>query len=232
MSGFQSEVRGEILFLKFSVPQAGNSLSLQDARDLSALLKKHKSARGLILSSGIPRLFCAGGRLSDYAKLKEKSQGLNVNREITRHLDTLAKWPGLKMAIVNGDCYGGGMEWISCFDFRWTIPSAFFCFWQRRIGLTPGWGGGRRWAALLGDGALHSRLLSSEIFGAGEALRSHIVDRVVSEDKIFRQAEEWLASALALNAVIPRTWSAKSEAKVFSQLWWQESHRAALKKWR
>jgi enoyl-CoA hydratase len=232
MSSFRSELKDNVLVLSFRAPQAGNSFSLEDSRELVALLKKYKTAKGLILISENPRLFCSGGRLSDYAKLKAKSEGLLINDQITRNLDVLAKWPGLKMVLVNGDCYGGGMEWISCFDFRWAIPTALFSFWQRRIGLTPGWGGGKRWSRILSEGSVHSQLMAAEVFGAGEALRRGVVDRVVRDEKILSEAVAWLSRVVNRSDVIPSKWTAATEKKVFSELWWSAAHREILKSWK
>lgn len=231
MSSFRAELHGEILVLHFSAPGAGNSFALEDARELTALLKQHRNARAVVVLSGTPRLFCSGGRLSDYARLKQKAQGLKINGEITKHLESFAKWPGLKMALVNGDCYGGGMEWLGCFDFRWCVPSVLFSFWQRRIGLTPGWGGGKRWARILGEGMVRAQLLAADVFGCEEALRRGVVDRVVLEEKILAEALEWLERVLKRSDVLPVNWTAAGEKKMFADLWWSEAHRKVLKRW-
>lgn len=231
-SSFRDYIENGVLILEFHSPRTGNSLGLEEARELSRLLKKNKSAKGLILRSAHPRLFCAGGRLSDYAALKKKSEGLRINREIARHLDGLALWPGLKLAVVNGDCYGGGMEWLASFDFRWGASDALFGFWQRRIGLTTGWGGGARWARFVPEDRLKSLLLSSDVFSAGEALRLGLMDRVVRREKIFADALDWMSAACDRNEVRPTSWTARTEGSVFNRLWWSELHRDSLRRWR
>lgn len=232
MASFSIELKNEILFLDFYSPRAGNSLGLSDAEEISVALKRNKKARALVVHSSHERIFCSGGKLSDYAKMRDKKSGLAVNRKITAHLDFLAKWPGAKLALVNGDCYGGGMEWISSFDFRWTVPHALFCFWQRRIGLPPGWGGGRRWSELIGEKQLQQLLLSADVISSGQALHYGLVDRIVPSAHLFFEAGEWLQRVLDRGTYLPTRWSVKSAQRDFAKEWHSPQHRTVLENWK
>src|SRR6266404_1016884 len=152
------------LHLDFFSAKAGNAFGLEVARELGGIQKKYKRwNKPMVVSSAHPTLFCSGGNLSDYKKMKGKAPGLKVNREITKHLQDFAAWPVAKLALIEGDALGGGIEWLSYFDFRWSTPHAMFCFWQRRIGLPPGWSGGARWAVRLGEAKVRVLLQESEM---------------------------------------------------------------------
>jgi enoyl-CoA hydratase/carnithine racemase len=223
-----------ILKVLFHAPESSNAFSLDAARELSRLSKDyHKSKKSLLLTSGHQRLFCAGGNLSDYKKLKSKEAGLKVNREIAKCLDQFASWPVVKLALIEGDVLGGGMEWLARFDFRWATPNVCFAFWQKRVGLSPGWGGGKIWASKLGEEVVHKLILESRLLSAVEALRFGLVDQVVSEWKIQDLAEEWLVK-VSESEITPALlqWRSGRESAAFSKLWLGAAHRVVLSKWK
>ncbi len=227
MSPFKATVRDSVLFIEFHIPESSNALSLEAARALRSLVRQFRSWRGLVVvTSGHPRMFCSGGNLSDYARLKGKAPGLKINREITACLDAFGKWPAVKLALIEGDVLGGGVEWLARFDYRWAVPSAVFSFWQRRIGLTSGWGGGKAWALKIGEDRVRTLLTEGALLPAESALRLGLCDRIVSPWKIREHA-----SALSVGEGISE-WSAKSESKLFASLWMGPKHKSVLEKWK
>lgn len=221
------------LHLEFFAPKEGNSLGLSSARELSAIQKKYKNwKRPIVVSSSHPTLFCSGGNLSDYKKLKGKAPGLKVNAEIQKHLSAFAAWPAVKLALVEGDVLGGGLEWLACFDYRWSTPHALFCFFQRRIGLSPGWGGGSRWSAIVGEENVRKLLVESEMISAGAALHGGIIDRVHSSWKIREAVVDWALRIDTEAAQSLLRWKALSEKQIFGKLWMGPAHRAALARWK
>lgn len=221
------------LHLDFLAPEAGNAFGLSVARELSAIQKKYKKwEQAVVVSSAHPSLFCSGGNLSDYKKLKGKAPGLKVNRDISKMLREFAAWPVVKLALVEGDAYGGGIEWLAYFDYRWCTPSTMFCFWQRRIGLPPGWGGGALWARRLGEERVRGLLRESELFSATAALRYGVVDRILPGWKIRETVLEWARRMDDPTVGELAKWSAARESALFTKLWMGAEHKAALARWK
>jgi enoyl-CoA hydratase/carnithine racemase len=207
------------LHLEFLAPEAGNAFGLAVARELAGIQKKYKKwEQPVVVTSAHPTLFCSGGNLSDYKKLKGKAPGLNVNREITKHLSAFAAWPIVKLALVEGDVLGGGLEWLACFDYRWTAPHALFCFWQRR--------------KILGEEKTRGLLRESEMISAPAALRLGLVDRVISGWKIRESVIEWSRRMDDTSVQELHKWSASREAALFQKLWMGPEHKTALARWR
>lgn len=224
---FETHRKEHHLELHFAAPQAANAFSLTDARELKKLVRAHaKWSRPVVVRAPGARVFCAGGNLRDYARLTTKSPGLKINREITAALDAFARWPVPKLAVVEGDVLGGGMEWLGRFDFRWCTTGAAFSFWQRRIGLAPGWGGGKPWAAILGEPRLRVLLMEARLIGAHEAAQLGLVDRVLPAWRLEEKVAAWSATLDGL-----ADWSVKREAAVFRKLWMADKHRRALARW-
>lgn len=233
MKNFTLKEKSSYLEIRFHALSSGNALSLAAARELAAIASKNKKwNKPVALFSDHRSLFCSGGNLTDYARLKGKAPGLAVNREITKCLKAFAAWKPVKLAVVEGDVFGGGAEFLSYFDFRWMTPYARVAFWQRRIGLSPGWGGGARWASLIGESRVRSLLLDSRLLAAGECYRLGIADRVVTSWKMQWDVERWCARLVSEEVLDIAGWSASREGAVFSKLWMGGSHRRALEKWK
>lgn len=230
---FKVVERDSYLAISFHAAESANAFSLEAARELRSICKTYqKWPAPVVVRSGHARVFCSGGNLKDYAKLKGKAAGLKVNREITACLDEFAKWRTVKIAAIEGDVFGGGMEWIARFDFRLSTPAVVFAFWQRRIGLSPGWGGGAYWADKLGEDRLRQLLMEARPLSATEALREGLVDRVIPQWKLSVEVEK-LADDLRGGAVqAARGWKRKTEAQVFSSLWLGLEHKAILQRWK
>lgn len=223
----KSDFDGELLRITHDSQLRSNAFTSEDADDLNEILKL-KKVRGLIWQSAHPTIFCSGGDLKTYAGLS-KAQGILLNRKIAKGLYSLASAPFPKVAYVNGDCWGGGLELLSCFDYRACASHALFGFWQRRNALTFGWGGFQRWNSKVSSDQIVQLSLSARIFSAREALRIGIIHQIISDIK----ALSWLESAATLQResggatlkLRPQT-----EQKLFEQLWFSEEHRASLKK--
>ncbi|MGE3681602.1 MAG: enoyl-CoA hydratase/isomerase family protein [Bdellovibrionales bacterium] len=233
MKHFKSHEHPSHLYVRFSALNSANALSLEGARELGRLCREFKSWKGpVIVSSAHPRVFCSGGNLSDYKRLKGKADGLKVNREIRKHLDLFYSWPVVKLALIEGDVLGGGLEWLARFDFRWCTPSALFAFWQRRLGLSTGWGGGRIWAAKVGADRVRQCLLEGRLISAFEMQRMGYVDRVLPGWRLAPLAESWAQSmaVAGVKAVVP--WTPAGEDNLFSSLWMSPEHQAVLSRWK
>lgn len=229
MKFFKLEHHDKILHISFEDLTSRNSFSIAAARELRSLLTSEKFEAVVFSAQG--RVFCSGGNLSDYAAMSKPDEGIAVNDEIREVLASLAALPVPTIAAVGGDAFGGGVELMSCFDHVIAASHVVFGLWQRKIGLTYGWGGGPRLEARLGSARLKTLSLSTRSIGAGEAREAGLVDEVVRDTELLSTA---LARAKAL-ASLPqepvtkfKEWTAHTDAAVFNSIWWNQSHRAVL----
>lgn len=223
-----------ILVLTFSDPSSRNSFSLQAARELLAHLEENVGRFDAFVFRARGRVFCSGGNLSDYASMTTAEQGHAVNREIRAILGQVASWPEPSVCAVAGDAFGGGVELASAFDVILAAPHVAFALWQRRIGLSFGWGGGARLERRIGSGRLREWSLSTRLVAATEAADAGLVDRLVPEALLDRDAI-LRAHELAVSHRDPLVESKsklgetpQSEVELFEKLWWSEEHRASL----
>ncbi len=219
----------KVLRVRINDPAHGNSFSLSIARELDVALRSQQIL-GLELSS-TGRLFCAGGNLSQYAKMNRNSEGLRANREIGRVLDRVHQLKVPTVCVVQGDCFGGGVEVISSFDHVVAVPEALLGLWQRRIALSFGWGGGKRLLQRLSMQRLRTLALESRCLSAYEAQSAGLVDAVVLSSCLPDYLVNYWRALLALPqepVAGIKAVTAKNEQKVFSSLWWSQAHREIL----
>lgn len=238
---FKPDVCENILIATFDNSEKANCLSLACAKELQQILKfiKKEKIEGFILTSE-KRVFCSGGNLSDYAKLKDKTAGIKINKEISKILNELHTIPVPTLCLVTGDCFGGGLEWISAFDTVYAVPSALFGLWQRKIGLSLGWGGGRRLELRLSKRALINLLLDTNNISSYQAKNIGLVDLIYPKELILKKALEFLRKQKSL-AKIPFAKIkssdlvediSKKEQRVFESLWMNPEHQRLLSKFR
>jgi enoyl-CoA hydratase/carnithine racemase len=218
-----------MLTISFYRPEAGNSFGIDEAKALTSIISEHKkSARGLLFVSDHSFLFCAGGDLKAHAKLKTKKEGIEQARVIRKAQTLLSEWPIPKAAFVNGDCFGGGMELLSCFDHRVAAPHVMFGFWQRRISLSFGWGGFERWSKKISPDVIRDLGSSARLIGAHEAMRLGLIHEIGNRSA----AERWLRESVQWTPESARALSqldVKNETKLFESLWWNPTHQKILR---
>lgn len=233
MALFKTSETNHSLNLHFHIAESSNAFSSAAASELAKIQRKYKSwKKPVIVFSDHPRVFCSGGNLDDYKKLKGKPPGLKINRGIEKVLNEFGAWRVPKIAVVEGDVLGGGMEWLARFDYRLSTPAAFFGFWQRRIGLSSGWGGGKAWSDKIGAENVRKLLLAGKIMSASEAQRNGLVDSLYSSWRIRTEAFALAASLDGGVSIDLVAWQPASEAKVFNSLWMEKAHREVLKNWK
>lgn len=227
---FTLQFENQILFASFLNSKGGQSFGPDEAQELwrglsSAL--KDRQPKGFVLESAHPRLFCSGGNLKYYAGLKSKLQGVQANRKIAQVLQRISDLPIPTVVLVNGDCFGGGVEILSAFDFVLAAPDVLLGLWQRRVGLSFGWGGGSRLLRRLSKGRLLREAMWAHEMSAYEAARIGLVDEVCPRWALRSRAETLVSKS---EVAWTRKWNEKNESQIFEKLWWGPAHRDALRK--
>ncbi len=187
------ERRKSAVFATLNRPQAKNALNAEIVDGLFALcdlLAIDGSARALILR-GTAGSFCAGGDIKEFAAQMmsaDPSPGERDPVEVSnrRFGDLLLKLDALPQAVISvveGAAFGGAMGFIAVSDVAIAAPDAKFSLSETTLGLVP---------AQIGPfvvrkiGLFNTRrlALTGQRFGAEEAMRAGLVDRVaVDVDK-------------------------------------------------
>lgn len=222
---------GTIIEAYFTANSSRNAFGEAEAKTLQQILRL-KDIEGFIWTGQGTSTFCSGGDLVAYSQMKNlKSEGHRVNRFITSVLEELASAPFPTVVAVDGDCWGGGVELLSAFDYILATPSSLFGLWQTRMSLIPGWGGYQRLAHRIPEAKLKSYLLRQSPLTADEARHVGLVDELVTLRQLQATAEARLARMMRVEPktqLALRRLTTKNEQKLFSSLWGSPEHRKRL----
>jgi 2-(1,2-epoxy-1,2-dihydrophenyl)acetyl-CoA isomerase len=195
---------GPIATLTLNRPEALNALGppMMDAlvRETAALAAD-ASVRCVVVR-GAGRHFMAGGDIRHFASqldLEPDRRRRDFARLIARlhaAIEQIQRMPQPVVASVRGAAAGFGLSLLCACDLAIAAHDAYFTAAYRHLGLTPDGGLSFALPRVVGSKKAMELLLLGERFGAEEALRLGIVNRVVPEAEL-EGATAALARALA-----------------------------------
>ena len=135
---------------------------------------------------------------------------------------------------MDGLCFGGGIELLSLFDFVTCTPASIFGLWQRKNGLSFGWGGRERLEAIIGPAAVREWYLSASLKSAYEACNLGLIHNLEMRQLAKARSLEWLEDTANLRPETLELHDSKklSETEVFEKLWGNEDHQKSLSRYR
>lgn len=147
-------------------------------------------ARVLILT-GTGKVFSAG------ADLAEMQAGLGTNPLWETLSASIAGFPGLTIAALNGTLAGGAMGMALACDLRIAVPTAQFFYPVMRLGYRPQPSDPARLAALVGPSRAKMILLAGQRIDAETALSWGLIDRICPPEALIDAAMSLAEAALA-----------------------------------
>lgn len=200
---------GPTVVLTMNRPHRRNALSIDmivRLADAWEAIDADLTIRSVILT-GAEGAYCVGGDLASGWMAGNRNAEPNDNERraagdptlIARGL-LLNQWLRTPIiAVVNGDCMGGGCEMLQQTDIRIAEEHARFGVPEARRGLIAGAGSTMRLKRQIPYAVAMEMLLTGRILDAEEALRWGLVTHVVSRGHGLGKAQE-IASILAANA--------------------------------
>lgn len=93
------------------------------------------------------------------------------------------------IAVIDGHCYGGGLEFACSCDFRLATPAARFAFPEITLGALPGSGGTQRAVRLMGVGRARAMVQTGRPINAQTAEMWGLVTFLYEADQIEKEVE-------------------------------------------
>lgn len=193
---------GPVATLTFNRPAALNVLDIAMMDALIAhtsALASDASLRVVVLR-GAGRHFMAGGDLRTFAA-RLAGERTNLRRDfedivlrVQTAVEQLHRMPHAVIAAVQGAVAGFGLSIACACDLVVAADDAVFASAYRNIGLTPDGGGTWSLPRIVGVRKALEIYLLGERFGADDALRIGLVNRVVEAGKLDAAVETWARS--------------------------------------
>jgi len=204
MNSLQLKIENEIAILEFDQPDSKvnllNSATMQElAQILNQLAQKSQpEVRALMLTSKKNGSFIAGADIKEIEQIHSSEEAKEKSEKGKQIFNALEKLDLVTLAVINGDCLGGGLELaLAC---RYRVAS----FSDRvkiglpevKLGLVPGWGGTQRLPGLIGLAPALKMILSGQIISGREALKYGLVERLFSEARLQEESFNFVRGIL------------------------------------
>ena len=191
------ETSDRISTLTINRPDKRNALN-QATRDeiLHAFdsLQSATDCRVLIVTGAGDKAFIAGADISEFdgrtaLTQREAMKGLRV-------FTAVEEFPKPVIAMINGFCLGGGLEFALACDVRIAADTAKLGQPEINLGIIPGGGGTQRLTRLVGEGKSMELILTGDLIDATEAKAIGLVNDVVPASQL-RERVRVLAARIA-----------------------------------
>jgi enoyl-CoA hydratase/carnithine racemase len=138
--------------------------------------------------------FAAGTDIAQFAEFSGGESGIAYERRMDATLDAIERIPKPVIAVVEGNCVGGGLVIAAACDLRIATPSARFGVpIARTLGNCLSPGNVARLVAHFGIARTKRMLLFAELIPAADAVACGFVARTAEPDEIARVADELCA---------------------------------------
>ena len=191
------ETSDRISTLTINRPDKRNALN-QATRDeiLNAFdsLQSAPDCRVLIVTGAGDKAFIAGADISEFdgrtaLTQREAMKGLRI-------FTAVEEFPKPVIAMINGFCLGGGLEFALACDVRIAADTAKLGQPEINLGIIPGGGGTQRLTRLVGEGKSMELILTGDLIDATEAKAIGLVNDVVPASQL-RERVRTLAARIA-----------------------------------
>jgi enoyl-CoA hydratase/carnithine racemase len=190
MSFAVSVHEGVATFMLDNPPQ--NRLSPHVLTEFAAALAQVKtddSVRVLVLRAQGEN-FSYGGDISLWPQFTPEQMGAMVS-QVLSVLTALETLPVPVIAIVQGDCFGGGFEIALRADVIIATQSARFRHPEATLGVITLLGGVQRVAERAGRARAARWALTTEVISAADALAAGVIAEVVADDELQSATTRW-----------------------------------------
>jgi methylglutaconyl-CoA hydratase len=192
------ERRGDAAWLTLNRPEVRNALArelVQAIREGVERAGADPEVRAIVLAGAGP-VFCAGADLNQYSVATDRAAVESDAGRLYATLEAISASPKPVIARVQRAAYAGAFGLLCAADLVVASDDARFSLSEARLGLVAATIG--PWVVrALGARAAKALMIVSEPFGAEEALRVGLVQRVVATDELDGAVDAWLGQIRA-----------------------------------
>ena len=164
-------------------------------------LDANDEVRVVLVTGAGDRAFCGGADIGSWAALDPLTMWRRWIKDGHRVLDALAGLRQPTIAVINGYCFGGGLEVALACDLRLAHAGVALAAPETKLGTVPGWGGTQRLPALVGASRAKQMIFTGARIPADLAEGWGLVNEVVPAERLMARALE-LAGQIAANAPV------------------------------
>jgi enoyl-CoA hydratase len=203
---------GEIAKVTLNQPAKLNAINNRmwtGLREIFADLDGDERLRCIILAGAGERAFSVGADISEFEENRSTVEKAREYHERTHaSMQAIVRCRHPVIAEIRGLCVGGGLELATICDLRICGESARFGIPVKRLGLVVSYAELEPLIELIGPANALEVLLEGRIYGAADALRMGLVNRVVPDAEVEHEAFA-TATRIAEGAPLVARWHKK-----------------------
>ena len=183
-------VQDDIATVVINHPPA-NSLSTPVMADLERVFNELASLDTVkaVVFTGAGTFFITGADIKEISTLNSAGDGEKATRGGQGILNKIEGLYKPVIAAINGMCLGGGLELAMACHMRVASERARFGQPEINLGLIPGFGGTQRLPRLVGQAKAIELILTGDMITAQEAKTLGLINKVVPESDVLKQAQ-------------------------------------------
>lgn len=164
-----------------------NRATIDELYDVIAKVKADDNLCCLIITGAGDKAFVAGADISEFVDLgmKEAFDFIRRGHKLLREIESLSI---PTIGAVNGLALGGGCELAIACTLRIVSEKALFGLPELGLGVIPGYGGTQRLARIIGKSRASWLMLTGDMMGAEEALKTGLANKVVKHEELMETA--------------------------------------------
>jgi len=202
----QLAVADGVARLTIDRPQAMNALNSETLDEMEHVFnhcRETESVRALVITGSGDKAFIAGADIKELAKMNPLSAKDLAYRG--QQVYALVEHMGKPtIAMVNGFALGGGLELALACNLRTASTSARMGLPEVSLGIIPGYGGTQRLSRVAGPAVAREWILTGDMFGAEEAHRVGIINRIFSPEELEEGTMKMVNSILSRGPIAVR----------------------------
>jgi enoyl-CoA hydratase/carnithine racemase len=203
---------GQVATVVLNRPEKRNAISLAMYRRLGEVfeeLSADESLRCIVIRGAGDKAFAAGADIGEFDSLRTgQAQAASYDTLAARSGEALAACRHPVVALIQGVCVGGGLELAARCDIRICGEGARFGMPVKKLGLTVDYGELAILMRLMRPADVLELLLEGRLIDAAEAHHKGLVNRVVADADVEREAYA-TAARIAEGAPLSARWHRK-----------------------
>jgi enoyl-CoA hydratase/carnithine racemase len=206
---------GDVARLTFARPEKKNAISHGMWSAIPGIVAEVENDPGIkvLVLTGAGEDFSAGADISEFGALRSSAEGAAIyDKAVEGAVLALSGMRKPTVAMIRGNCIGGGCQISVACDFRFAADGARFGITPAKLGIVYDFPSTRQLVSLIGPAHARYFLLSAQLIQAGRAREIGLVNDVFAPEALEESTDAFVrtlcsrsqASIRGMNRIIEK----------------------------
>lgn len=223
IEGLELTHEGDVARLTFARPEKHNAISFGMWSAIPEVVRAVEAdpAVKILMLTGAGDNFSAGADISEFRDLRSSADGAALyDKAVHAAVQALADMVKPTVAMIRGNCIGGGCQISVACDFRFAAEGSRFGITPAKLGIVYDFVSTRQLVALIGPAHARYFLLSGQLIDAARAREIGLLNDTFAEDDLEQTTLDFVdtlaarsqSSVRGMNRIIAKIVGGQQEA--------------------